>query len=489
MEFSDTELYTAMAALHGYAGVNLLELDEPTVVEIRDAAALVMRLAEVPFATTSAVIAMKHAAAARRRGHQNATSGNANAAGTSHGRARDLAEAGGLFGGEDDAEDQSNPTPDDAGAGNGGDDAGGANGGGDGNEEQKRRELPKPPKYPFAAASFAAGRIGSDKAALLARTLDALGDRASEFEENLVKRAERLSLRDLRRACESLLARLDTEAQEEKERRQHAERAAVIRRRADGMVELRAVLDPASAAPVVAWCEAQVSDAFKRRRTQDPVLRDTRSRVQILADAVTMLFTHGLDCESPGSGAKTTVVVRLSLEALRSGRGTADCDQLETPLSAAASRRLAVDAGLVPLVLGGKSQVLDLGSARRLFSHGQRLALLERDGGCAFCHAPPQWTAAHHIRFWARDGGTTDLKNGAMLCTACHHRIHDENWEIQVRGPGAARGGGTIWFVPPPDIDRARTPRLGGRAALEIHPDPTRAATDRTTTSTTANAA
>ncbi|MDN4477430.1 DUF222 domain-containing protein [Demequina sp. SYSU T00039] len=465
MEFSDTALYAALAALHRYADTNLLELDEPTVVEIQDAAALVMRLAEVPFATTSAVIEMKHAAAARRRGHQNATSQNANAAGTSHGRARDLAEAGGLFGGEDDEEGQSGGTPDDADGGNGGN---GENGGGDGGEEQQRRELPKPPKYPLAAASFAAGRIGTDKAALLARTLDKLGDRASEFEEDLVERAERLSLRDLRRACESLLARLDTEAQEEKERRQHAERAAVIRRRADGMVELRAVLDPASAAPVVAWCEAQVSDAYKRRRTQDPALRDTRSRVQILADAVTMLFTHGLDCESPGSGAKTTVVVRLSLEALQSGRGTADCDQLETPLSAAAARRLAVDAGFLPIVLGGKSQVLDLGSTRRLFSHAQRVALLERDGGCAFCHAPPQWTAAHHIEYWARDGGRTDLRNGAMLCTACHHRIHDEGWQIQVRGPGAARGGGTIWFIPPPDIDAARTPRLGGRAALEI---------------------
>ncbi|WP_366479096.1 HNH endonuclease signature motif containing protein [Demequina sp.] len=50
-----------------------------------------------------------------------------------------------------------------------------------------------------------------------------------------------------------------------------------------------------------------------------------------------------------------------------------------------------------------------------LFSLAQRLALTERDRGCAKCHAPSQHCEAHHIRWW-ENGGRTDLANGVMLC-------------------------------------------------------------------------
>ena len=46
----------------------------------------------------------------------------------------------------------------------------------------------------------------------------------------------------------------------------------------------------------------------------------------------------------------------------------------DQPLSAAAVRRLACTANIVPAVLGGTSEVLDLGRARRLFSRAQRKA-------------------------------------------------------------------------------------------------------------------
>lgn len=84
-------------------------------------------------------------------------------------------------------------------------------------------------------------------------------------------------------------------------------------------------------------------------------------------------------------------------------------------------------------------------------------------------------TKAHHIRWWSRDRGPTDLSNGVLLCETCHHRIHDNGWDIHIdSGERASGGGGSgggmarVWFVPPRYIDPARTPRLGGRARFDI---------------------
>ena len=46
-------------------------------------------------------------------------------------------------------------------------------------------------------------------------------------------------------------------------------------------------------------------------------------------------------------------------------------------------------AQVISCVLGGDSQILDWGRTKRLYTPTQRLALVERDGGCAMCGAPP----------------------------------------------------------------------------------------------------
>lgn len=77
-------------------------------------------------------------------------------------------------------------------------------------------------------------------------------------------------------------------------------------------------------------------------------------------------------------------------------------------------------------------------------------------------------TKAHHIRWWTRDQGPTDLSNGVLLCETCHHRIHDNGWGIRIGGGGGGRGREKVWFLPPASVDPARTPRLGGRARFDV---------------------
>ena len=119
------------------------------------------------------------------------------------------------------------------------------------------------------------------------------------------------------------------------------------------------------------------------------------------------------------------------------------------------------NAEIIPEVLGGDSEVLDLGTRQRLFSRAQRLAITERDGGCAFpgCESPPTHTEAHHIKWW-NEGGLTNLDNAVTVCSRHHHDIHRDHWGIQVIE-------NVPWFVPPSSIDVTRAPRRGGRL-----PDP-----------------
>src|SRR5699024_11912751 len=67
-------------------------------------------------------------------------------------------------------------------------------------------------------------------------------------------------------------------------------------------------------------------------------------------------------------------------------------------LSPGAIRRLACDAQIIPIVLGGPSEPLDVGATKRLFTPAQRSAVLLRDKGRAFpaCTMPARRTRAVH---------------------------------------------------------------------------------------------
>ena len=94
-------------------------------------------------------------------------------------------------------------------------------------------------------------------------------------------------------------------------------------------------------------------------------------------------------------------------------------------------RQLACDADILPIVLGGDSQPLDVGRQRRTVTDTQRRALVARDRGCVWehCNAPALQCHAHHIEHWT-DGGPTDLHNLALLCHLRHTHIHDTGWTL-----------------------------------------------------------
>ncbi|MDX3187109.1 DUF222 domain-containing protein [Streptomyces sp. MN03-5084-2B] len=195
-------------------------------------------------------------------------------------------------------------------------------------------------------------------------------------------------------------------------------------------------------------------DALAERRTGDEG-PDFRTLPQRFGDA----FSDAVDLalNSPDlpmqAGERAHVMVAVSLEDLKSGVGAATLGDTGT-ISAAEARVHACDAMVIPAVLGGKSEPLNLGRLRRLISAGLRRALFLRDRGCAFpgCHRPPRHCQGHHIRHWA-EGGPTDLSNLVLMCAHHHRLLHRSGWEVRIATDGLPE------FLPPTFIDRRRRPR------------------------------
>jgi hypothetical protein len=144
-------------------------------------------------------------------------------------------------------------------------------------------------------------------------------------------------------------------------------------------------------------------------------------------------------------------VLTVELQQLIDGLGTATLDY-GGEIDAATARRLACDAGVVPVVLGGDSQPLDVGQAKRSATAAIRAALAARDGGCAFpgCDTPASRCHAHHIEHYA-NRGPTRLSNLVLLCRYHHHVVHHCGWQVRIRDRHPE-------FIPPAHRDPRRTP-------------------------------
>ena len=150
-------------------------------------------------------------------------------------------------------------------------------------------------------------------------------------------------------------------------------------------------------------------------------------------DALLEVVQRGVaSADGVATTAKAEVFVSVSLEDLvaRSNAATVfGSGESGTLIGPETARRIACDAGIVPVVLGKDGEVLDLGRRFRLFTSAQLRALWLRDGGCTFpdCTVPASWCDGHHLQHWA-DGGSTDLGNAALLCGRHHTVVHRKGY-------------------------------------------------------------
>ena len=320
---------------------------------------------------------------------------------------------------------------------------------------------------PVLAAAMREGAASLAQARVIDRALRLLpaevgGETVAAAEAHLVERAGEFGPKELGRIGRRILDVVAPEIADAAEAARLADLEAhaddqtrlTMRRLGDGTTRISSRVPDAAATRLATYLEAFTNprlnpDGARQKDAQpagDPVARPAYPKrmgqafVQLLESLdPTRLPIHG--------GDATTLVVTVSLEALRAELATADLigaglvpgdDLTGDRITAAHARRLACTAKILPIVLGGDSLPLDLGRTRRLFNAKQRLAMAVRDKTCRGegCDVPAAWCEAHHLHPWEH-GGRTDLADGVLLCSHHHHRVHDARYRVERSSAGA----------------------------------------------------
>ncbi|MGC4941171.1 DUF222 domain-containing protein [Kribbella sp. DT2] len=264
-------------------------------------------------------------------------------------------------------------------------------------------------------------------------------------EQQLVEAAEVLTPNDLRKLAKRVRDTLDTDSPEPAEDRALAAETLLLKP-GDHGVEFRGYL----AGPNAELFQTLIFAGAKPHLTPNGT-RDPRSRGKRQADALTAVLTAAASTgtTAPAHGdIKPHITVTIALADLKAGTGVGTL-ATGTTLSAATIRRLACDAGIIPLVLGSNSEPLDVGTEHRFVTLAIRQTLNARDKGCVICAAPTAMCEAHHLIHWA-DGGPTTITNLALLCKAHHHAVHQGHYTLTFHN-GHPQATTPAWATPTPN--------------------------------------
>ncbi|WP_181309620.1 HNH endonuclease signature motif containing protein [Nocardioides campestrisoli] len=331
-------------------------------------------------------------------------------------------------------------------------------------------------RWQRVGTALADGCVSLSQARVIVKALDALvidplpGEEVPAevlelAEERLLELAGRHDPRQLETLGEKILQVVAPETCDDRERRllERAEARAsaatrlTFRRRGDGATNVHARIPDGVAARLRTMLGAWTAPAQDASRDggaasslgtfahRDPATGIRLPQERLHGEAF-RAFLEAADPERMPrqGGAATRLVVTVGLETLITGLGsatiTSNGDDL-TRISAGEARRLACQADLIPMVLGGKSQVLDQGRASRFFTDAQRLAKSQSQRTCCAegCTIPWTWCDAHHGGDpWGR-GGRSDLADLTFLCPWHHQRVHDPGFTTERLPDGGVR--------------------------------------------------
>jgi hypothetical protein len=258
---------------------------------------------------------------------------------------------------------------------------------------------------PAVEAGLAEGSLSKAKAVELARAVHADDD----DQQDLVAAATALSVEEVAR-------RVDRWQLEHQPAGEVVEALHVTPTAGGGRLD--ATLD----AEGLEWVQVAVDTAAEQVGAKD--LPWERRRAKGLV-AVCRYFLDHAHLPTRRAG-RPTVVVTLDIDTLAARAGGVARLDSGAYLRGEVARRLACDAGVIRLITDPHSMPLDVGRQTRTVSPAQARAVIHRDGHCRYtgCRAPAWACDVHHLDFWARDGGRTDLDRLGLLCWHHHQLTH-----------------------------------------------------------------
>ncbi|WP_433239815.1 DUF222 domain-containing protein [Actinomadura nitritigenes] len=157
-----------------------------------------------------------------------------------------------------------------------------------------------------------------------------------------------------------------------------------------------------------------------------------------------------------GGHKASKVTVICDLDTLTGGNAPARLTD-GTPIPAAQARRIALSAGVSPLLLGRGNTPLYLGYRERFASAAQRQVLETLYSSCAVrgCEVPGTLCEVDHVHGWALGRSPTDIDQLALTC-GWHNRFkHSRPDQIQITKDGDGRY--VYRLLPPADARRSAT--------------------------------
>jgi hypothetical protein len=210
-----------------------------------------------------------------------------------------------------------------------------------------------------------------------------------------------------------------------------------------GMVRLDGEIEPETGQCVITALRA-VMDA-EVRSGGGP---DERTADQRRADALEHLCRSYLDSKDRPSigGERPHLTVVVDCEALQGRPGTSELADTG-PIHPHMARMVACDASVTRVVMGPRSELLDVGRTTPVVPAPMRKAVIARDRHCTFpgCRRPPSWTDVHHVLHWA-DEGPTAVGNLILLCRLHHRLVHRGGFGVEMIDgrPVFSRPDGTV---------------------------------------------
>jgi hypothetical protein len=266
-------------------------------------------------------------------------------------------------------------------------------------------------------------------------------DNVAGVQGELVSVARRLRMvEDFKRVCVGWRHALRPDAADEDDDRAYASRRLTHTSTFDGTFHLNGRFDALGGGTLAAAINAYMS--LDPPGTPAGQQRDVEQR---RADALVAMAEAALAAKEAGTvgGVKPRVVVRVNLADLISNPGHPEHHRLPGrprsvsppvvewvgPIGPRLLAQLLDDCEISRVVFGPDGQLLDIGTATRVWPVGMRRAIIERDRGCRFpsCDRRPEWCDIDHMVPW-EEGGPTAVWNGLLLCRHHHRAKRRDGW-------------------------------------------------------------
>lgn len=286
---------------------------------------------------------------------------------------------------------------------------------------------------PTLGTKLAHGDIGQEQLDAIADAARSTGGDAAK-DDRLISEIENSRPDDATKIARRWLEERESDGAQSRYDRQNKRRKLITGHdRASGCDTLTLAGPTEKIAALKKRIDQRADEMYKGDGGRDvPAHKHPRTRLQRLFDAAEEILLAESSSRSNGATRnphpKAMIHVSIVVDAEAEQQIRATCPDGSGYLPASVLERYGCDAMIAGTVYSESGEILWFGRQRRYATPAQFAALVGRDVGCVLCGRAPEFCEAHHmLPFNAPAQGETNIEDLALLCSSCHHLLHDSN--------------------------------------------------------------